>query len=69
MKFLVAIVVAFPTLAVGYKNPHWWNNRSAIVHLFEWPFNNIADECEVFLSKKGYVGIQVGFFYLLGVFI
>ena len=34
--------------------------RSAIVHLFEWKFNDIADECERFLAPKGFAGVQVG---------
>lgn len=66
MKCLVlVIIVVLATLILGHKNPHWRNGRSTIVHLFEWPFSNIADECETFLSKKGYGGVQVGFFYFL----
>ena len=30
-----------------------------IVHLFEWRFDDIANECEQFLSQKGYGGVQV----------
>jgi alpha-amylase len=41
------------------KDPNVWNNRSAIVHLFEWKFEDIADECERFLAPKGYAGVQV----------
>ena len=29
------------------------------VHLFEWSWNDIAIECETFLSKKGYDGVQI----------
>lgn len=48
------------------KDPNWWDDRSAIVHLFEWRYADIADECERFLSQKGYAGVQVNhFFYLL----
>ena len=42
------------------KNPNAVDGRSAIVHLFEWKFNDIADECERFLAPKGYAGVQVG---------
>ena len=42
------------------KNPNTVDGRSAIVHLFEWKFNDIADECERFLAPKGYAGVQVG---------
>ena len=45
--------------ALAQKNPHFWEGRSAIVHLFEWKFNDIADECERFLAPKGYGGVQV----------
>ena len=30
-----------------------------IVHLFEWKWTDIAQECERFLSKKGFCGVQV----------
>ncbi|CAD7088898.1 unnamed protein product [Hermetia illucens] len=38
---------------------HQWDNRSTIVHLFEWKWDDIADECERFLAPKGYGGVQV----------
>ncbi|KAK4876349.1 hypothetical protein RN001_012771 [Aquatica leii] len=41
------------------KNPHWVDNRNTIVHLFEWKWNDIADECERFLQYKGYAGVQI----------
>ncbi|XP_030040942.1 alpha-amylase 4N isoform X2 [Manduca sexta] len=34
-------------------------DRSTIVHLFEWKWNDIADECERFLGPKGYGGVQI----------
>jgi hypothetical protein len=42
------------------KDPNTLEGRSTIVHLFEWKFNDIADECERFLGPKGYAGVQVG---------
>jgi len=42
------------------KNPNAVDGRSGIVHLFEWKFSDIADECERFLAPKGYAGVQVG---------
>ncbi|XP_026327367.1 alpha-amylase 4N-like isoform X2 [Hyposmocoma kahamanoa] len=33
--------------------------HTTIVHLFEWKWTDIADECERFLSPKGYGGVQV----------
>jgi alpha-amylase len=40
-------------------NPHFWKRRSGIVHLFEWKFKDIADECERFLAPNGYGGVQI----------
>ncbi|KAJ9593301.1 hypothetical protein L9F63_015176, partial [Diploptera punctata] len=58
----VANVFCLLVLAVGalaQKDPHFWDGRSAIVHLFEWKFSDIADECERFLAPKGFGGVQV----------
>jgi alpha-amylase len=41
-------------------DPNVLQNRSAIVHLFEWKFSDIADECERFLAPQGFAGVQVG---------
>ncbi|KAF5298169.1 hypothetical protein FQA39_LY02593 [Lamprigera yunnana] len=46
-------------MVVCQKNPYWWENRNSIVHLFEWKWNDIANECEQFLQHKGYAGVQV----------
>lgn len=47
----------------GASSAQWtenmWDNRNTIVHLFEWKFSDIADECERFLQEKGYGGVQV----------
>ncbi|XP_052741478.1 alpha-amylase [Bicyclus anynana] len=34
-------------------------NRTTIVHLFEWKWTDIADECERFLAPKGFGGVQI----------
>ncbi|XP_069700676.1 alpha-amylase-like [Periplaneta americana] len=52
--FLVCVV-----LTQAQKDPNVWGDRSAIVHLFEWKFSDIADECERFLAPNGYAGVQV----------
>jgi alpha-amylase len=39
--------------------PNTVPGRSAIVHLFEWKFSDIGDECERFLGPKGFAGVQV----------
>lgn len=41
-----------------YKQSHIFDGRSGIVHLFEWTFNDIANECQ-FLGENGYGGVQV----------
>jgi alpha-amylase len=42
------------------KNPNTVQGRSVIVHLFEWKFSDIGEECERFLAPKGFAGVQVG---------
>ncbi|WP_220348900.1 alpha-amylase family glycosyl hydrolase [Alkalilimnicola ehrlichii] len=33
--------------------------RTAYVHLFEWSWSDIAEECENFLGPKGFSGVQI----------
>jgi alpha-amylase len=33
--------------------------QTTFVHLFEWKWNDIASECEIFLGPKGYAAVQV----------
>ncbi|KAK8767464.1 hypothetical protein V5799_005755 [Amblyomma americanum] len=40
------------------KEPNTVPGRSVIVHLFEWRFDDIADECETFLGPRGYGAVQ-----------
>ncbi|XP_017752232.1 PREDICTED: alpha-amylase 1-like [Eufriesea mexicana] len=48
------------TAAEGdHKDPHFAPGHDAIVHLFEWKWNDIATECENFLGPMGYGGVQV----------
>lgn len=46
-------LVAAKSLWLGVKRPE------NIVHLFEWKFEDIANECEQFLGPNGYKAIQV----------
>lgn len=49
-----------PQTINGYSNrTNQWDNRNTIVHLFEWKWKDIANECEQFLQHKGYGGVQV----------
>lgn len=42
-----------------YNQIRCQGNRQAIVHLFEWKWDWIAEECEQILGPKGYCGVQV----------
>ncbi len=43
------------------KDPNSTPNRNTAVHLFEWKWTDIANECEQFLGPHGYSGVQVNF--------
>ncbi|XP_066271759.1 alpha-amylase 1-like [Branchiostoma lanceolatum] len=45
------------TLAQHYPNTAY--DKQAIVHLFEWRWVDIAEECERFLGPNGFGGVQV----------
>ncbi|CAD5221708.1 unnamed protein product [Bursaphelenchus xylophilus] len=42
-----------------YDDTHNIGSRDLMVHLFEWKWNDIAQECENFLSKNGYGAVQI----------
>ncbi|XP_069361424.1 alpha-amylase 2-like isoform X2 [Maniola hyperantus] len=52
-------ILALATVISAYKNPYYAPNRTVNVHLFEWKWDDIADECERFLGPRGFGGIQV----------
>ncbi|XP_046578652.1 alpha-amylase-like [Haliotis rubra] len=57
MWFLAFIL---PTaLGSMYSNPNCVEGRTAITHLFEWRWADIADECERFLGPYGFCGVQI----------
>lgn len=43
----------FFSVASAQWNAHWWDGRSGMVHLFEWKWADIANECENFLAPNG----------------
>lgn len=55
--FVCLVVLSASTMA--QHDPHYWPNRTGIVHLFEWKFNDVAQECERFLAPNGFGGVQV----------
>lgn len=46
-------------LAGSFSNPTCASGRHSIVHLFEWRWTDIAQECERFLGPYGYCGVQI----------
>lgn len=42
-----------------YNNPHFNKGHSGIVHLFEWKYSDIAQECEDFLGPNKYGAVQI----------
>lgn len=58
---MIRIVLSLLTLvnfSIGQFDPHFIGYRQGIVHLFEWKWLDIAQECEDFLGPKGYGGVQ-----------
>ncbi|XP_063317627.1 alpha-amylase [Pelmatolapia mariae] len=53
------ILVALFGLGLAQHNPQFKNGRTSIVHLFEWRWADIAQECERFLGPKGFGGVQI----------
>ncbi|CAK9827439.1 Alpha-amylase-related protein [Anthophora retusa] len=61
---MLVIVTLFTLLSLAagqatYKDPHFVPGHDVIVHLFEWKWNDIANECERFLGPNGFGGVQV----------
>ncbi|XP_076435569.1 alpha-amylase-like [Babylonia areolata] len=42
-----------------YHEPHCAAGRTAITHLLEWRWDDVAEECERFLGPYGYCGVQI----------
>jgi len=55
--FLISCLWFLPNVFCQH-DLNFYPNRSGIVHLFEWKFNDIADECENYLGPNGYAGVQ-----------
>ncbi|GDY26923.1 hypothetical protein AHAT_28130 [Agarivorans sp. Toyoura001] len=45
--------------ALGYASTAMAAPRTAFVHLFEWSWEDVAQECETFLGPKGFAAVQV----------
>ncbi|KAL7047287.1 hypothetical protein ACKWTF_002858 [Chironomus riparius] len=55
---LILVVFVIAPLKAQW-DPHYQTNRNAMVHLFEWKWRDIANECETFLGPNGFGGVQV----------
>uniref|UniRef100_A0A3P9H2B9 Alpha-amylase n=1 Tax=Oryzias latipes TaxID=8090 RepID=A0A3P9H2B9_ORYLA len=53
------VLIALFGLGFAQHNPNTRDGRTAIVHLFEWRWADIAAECERFLGPKGFAGVQI----------
>ncbi|XP_065339160.1 alpha-amylase A-like [Cloeon dipterum] len=58
-------ILALPVLPLVLQfvsaqwDPHMVPGHSTIVHLFEWRWADIANECENFLGPRGFGGVQI----------
>ena len=46
-------------IGTEFNDPHFIEDRSGIVQLFEWKWLDVARECEEFLALHGFGGVQV----------
>src|SRR5688572_19418880 len=56
---LLAVMVALPQTTRQAEAQTAPPPRTVFVHLFEWKWTDIAQECESFLGPKGYSAVQV----------
>lgn len=54
----IIFTTSLKAVALSQWNPNFIGNRQGIVHLFEWKWLDIGDECENFLGPKGFGGVQ-----------
>ncbi|KFB51135.1 hypothetical protein ZHAS_00019382 [Anopheles sinensis] len=63
MAFLLmrTLAIGFMTISLvtGQFDPHFKAGHSAIVQLFEWRYEDIAQECREYLGPSGFGGVQL----------
>ena len=59
LKFLNFIFSTSAAVGDDYTESHCKDQKQAIVHLFEWSHDAVADECINVLGPKGFCGVQV----------
>lgn len=59
--FLLSVQINFISIICfdKYDNPHFVDDRTTLVELWEWRFDEVAKECESFLGPYGYGGVLV----------
>ena len=57
MQVLHWLLIGVP-LVLGQYDPHC-GGKQVVVNLFEWKWDDIAEECELFLGPMNYCGVQV----------
>lgn len=58
MRAFIVFIISV-SCAIAQKDLNYAPGRNVMVHLFEWKYTDIADECERFLGPKGFGGVQV----------
>lgn len=58
MKLLYSAPFLLKLISAQY-DPNYASGHNGIVHLFEWHWDTIADECEKFLGPKKVGGVQI----------
>ncbi|VEN41495.1 unnamed protein product [Callosobruchus maculatus] len=53
------LLLVLATTCYGQKNNNFVPGRNSIVQMFEWSWDDIANECETFLGPKGFAGVQI----------
>lgn len=54
----LGVILSLITVQAQFK-PHYLDKRTVMVHLFEWKWNDIANECVNYLGPNGFGGVQV----------
>ncbi len=55
-NLIVALVLC---MMVAHSTATTYHNSGVSVQLFEWSWADVANECETFLSKKGFKAVQI----------
>lgn len=59
MKSQTIFLLQIFGLVFGQFDPYFIGNRSVLIQMHEWRFEDIANECENFLGPMGYGGVQL----------